>query len=222
MIEGLTPAGSPVPDGEEDHRRGAVVDIFSRKLIIESVAMTDWNMVVETLPERPPQLSRSSRAKTPSKGPSRFTTTLRSVVALRGPFTYEDHGTPWSTVGAQLDVQVYRPPVDDELPRPRVVLERHGQDPAYEPFRADMQSRFTIDNGIVHFDRHRPDRRRPRSVGRPATSISAHWPEQTYQRHVEDRFPDPEGHLLPRSERSPLRGRATSPARSTCSRAAAS
>ena len=69
--------------------------------------MTDWDMVVETWPSSPgfpngrhnfPKFTRESK----STGPKRFTTTLRSMLASRGSFTYQDHGTPWGTVGARI------------------------------------------------------------------------------------------------------------------------
>ena len=40
--------GSSVPDRKEGHRIPPWWTIASRKLIVESVDMTDWNMVVET------------------------------------------------------------------------------------------------------------------------------------------------------------------------------
>ena len=85
VIEGLTAAGPPFLTAKTITVEVPWWTVFSRKLIVESVAMTDWNMVVETVSQRPAQLPASSRRKTPSKGPSRFTTTLRSVLALAGP-----------------------------------------------------------------------------------------------------------------------------------------
>src|SRR5262249_56701857 len=79
-----------------------------RRLIIDSITMTDWDMVVESWENGRhnfPKLTRESK----NKGPSRFTTTLSSVVASRGQFTYDDHGAPWSTVARNLNVQVYHP-----------------------------------------------------------------------------------------------------------------
>ena len=50
----------------------------------------------------------------------------------------------------------------------------------YEPFRTDMQSRFTIDNGIVHFDHMDLSSDGSRSSVTGDVDL-AHWPEQTYQ-----------------------------------------
>ena len=92
--------------------------------------MTDWNMVVETFPNGRHNFPRFTRqSANTNKGPSRFTTTLRSVVALRGSFTYEDHATPWSTVARNLDVQVYRPPIATNYLGRAVHFQRHRQDP---------------------------------------------------------------------------------------------
>ena len=59
----------------------------------------------------------------------------------------------------------------------------------YEPFRADMQSRFKIDGGKIHFDRHRPARATARARWSPATSISAAGRSRLYQ--VESRIDFP-------------------------------
>ena len=110
MIEGLTPQDRPFLTAKTITVEVPWWTIFSKKLIIESVAMTDWHMVVETYANGRHNFPKFT-PKTPSKGPRRFTTTLRSVVALRGAFTYEDHVTPWTTSAANLNVQLYRPPV---------------------------------------------------------------------------------------------------------------
>ena len=165
---------------------------------------------------------RSSRRKTPSKGPSRFTTTLRSVVALRGPFTYEDHGDAVEhRRRANLNVQIYRPPVATNYRGRASFSDGTVKIQTYEPFRADMQSRFTIDGGIVHFG-HIDLRATARGRSSPATSTSGAGRSRSIRSRSKIDFPDAEGDLLPRPELHRRRARATSPARSTSSRAAAS
>ena len=63
--------------------------------------MTDWEMVVESWAGGRHSFPKVT-PKNPRTGPSTFTTTLRYVLATRGQFTYDDHGTPWSTVARNL------------------------------------------------------------------------------------------------------------------------
>ena len=150
VIEGLTPQDRPFLTAKKITVEVPWWTVFSRKLIIESVAMTDWNMVIETFPNGRHNFPKFTR-KTPSKGPSRFTTTLRSVAALRGSFTYEDHGTPWSTSARDLNVLIFRPPVATNYLGRASFSDGTVKIQSYESFRTNMQSRFTIDGPIVHF-----------------------------------------------------------------------
>ena len=82
VIEGLQPADRPFLTAKKIEVVVPWWTIFSRKLIVESVEMTDWDMVVETWPSSPgfragattfPKFTRESK----SNGPKRFTTTLQ-------------------------------------------------------------------------------------------------------------------------------------------------
>ena len=179
MIEGLTPQDRPFLTAKTITVEVPWWTIFSKKLIIESIAMTDWNMVIETYANGRHNFPKFTR-KTPSKGPSRFTTTLRSVVALRGAFTYDDHATPWTTSARDLNVQVYRPPVATTYVGRAGFSNGTVKIQSYESFRTDMQSRFSIDNGIVHFDYMDLSGEGSRSSVTGDVDL-AHWPEQTYQ-----------------------------------------
>jgi hypothetical protein len=179
VIEGLTPQDRPFLTAKTITVEVPWWTVFSGKLIIESIAMTDWNMVVETFPNGRHNFPKFTR-KTPSKGPSRFTTTLRSVVALRGSFAYDDHGTPWSTVARELNVQVYRPPIATNYIGRVSFADGTVKIQSYESFRTSMQSRFTIDNGIVHFGHMDLFGEGSRSSVTGDVDL-AHWPEQTYQ-----------------------------------------
>src|SRR5215510_2447529 len=93
VIEGLAPTDRPFLRAKK-----IVVSVpwwtaLTRRLIIDSITMTDWDMVVESFDNGRHNFPRFTR-ESKSKGPSRFTTTLSSVVASRGQFTYDDHGTP--------------------------------------------------------------------------------------------------------------------------------
>jgi len=107
LIEGLTPQDRPFLKAKKIEVRLPWWTAFSRKLVVESITLTDWDMTVESwaggrhnFPKVTPKNRRT--------GPSTFTTTLTAVLATRGQFTYEDHGTPWSTVARNLTVQLYR------------------------------------------------------------------------------------------------------------------
>src|SRR5688572_15840256 len=108
VIEGLTPGDRPFLTAKRVTVRLPWWTIASRRLIVESVEMTDWNMVVETFPNGRNNFPRIMPERRTPRGPSRFTTTVKAVYAGQGQFTYEDHVTPWSTVARKLDVTLYR------------------------------------------------------------------------------------------------------------------
>jgi len=183
VIEGLHPTDRPFLAAKRITVSLPWWTAFSRRLAIESIEMTDWTMVVESFPgslEYPngrssfPKLARDSKGK----GPGRFTTTLKSIMASRGQFIYQDHGTPWSTVARNLRVHVVRA-ADDyrgtaSFSNGTIAVQN------YEPFRADMQSRFNINGQIVHFDRIDLTSDGAKSVVHGDLDMSR-WPEQTYQ-----------------------------------------
>ena len=187
MIEGLTPQDRPFLTAKKITVEVPWWTVFSRKLIIESVAMTDWNMVIETFPNGRHNFPKFTR-KTPSKGPSRFTTTLRSVAALRGSFTYEDHGTPWSTSARDLNVLIFRPPVATNYLGRASFSDGTVKIQWYESFRTNMQSRFTIDGPMVHFGHMDLIGDGSRSVVTGDVDLGR-WPEQTYQVRSKIDFP---------------------------------
>ena len=146
-------AGPSVPHRQDDHRRSPVVDDLQQEADHRVGRDDRLEHGDRDLRRTAATTSRSSPARRRAQGPSRFTTTLRSVVALRGAFTYEDHGTPWSTVGAQ--------PGRPGLPSAgRHELHRAAPPSRTAPSRSSRTSRSArtcsrgsrIDNGIVHFD----------------------------------------------------------------------
>ena len=66
VIEGLTPQDRPFLTAKKITVEVPWWTIFSRKLIIESVAMTDWNMVIETFPNGRHNFPKFTR-KTPAR-----------------------------------------------------------------------------------------------------------------------------------------------------------
>ena len=220
VIEGLTPQDRPFLTAKKITVEVPWWTVFSRKLIIESVAMTDWNMVIETFPNGRHNFPKFTR-KTPSKGPSRFTTTLRSVAALRGSFTYEDHGTPWSTSARDLNVLIFRPPVATNYLGRASFSDGTVKIQSYESFRTNMQSRFTIDGPHRALRPHGFDRRRI-PVGRHRRRRFGALAGADLSGALENRLSHAEraSSFTARSSRPPAR--AISPARFISSRAAAS
>lgn len=176
VIEGLTPQSRPFLVAKRIDISMPWSTLFSRRIVFDSIEMTDWKMYVEYFAD-----GRHSFPKvTPRgpRGPSAWTTTLQYVRAHRGEFTYEDHGTPWSTVARNLDVIVGRP-----------TSEYRGQASfssgtikiqAYEPMRADMNTTFRIVDGKILLNRINLRTDGAESVLSGEVD-AARWPEQIYQ-----------------------------------------
>jgi hypothetical protein len=176
VIDGLRPEDRPFLKAKRLFVNMPWWSIFSRELIIENVDMNDWEMLVEQFPggrHNFPRLVPDSKGG----GKRSFTTTVRSVIARRGQFTYEDHSTPWSVVCRNLNVHVFR-----GLDAYRGTAQFSNGTVAiqdYEPFRADMQTRFKIDGGRVLLEAINLE-----STG-ASSSITGvvdlgHWPEMFY------------------------------------------
>jgi hypothetical protein len=153
QIDGLEPQDRPFLTAKRIYVNMPWWSIFSGELIISDIDMSDWNMLVETFPDGRhnfPRFGGPPRDKSKPRGPKRFTTTVSSVIARRGQFTYEDHGTPWSVVCRNLNVSVFKG-VDtyhgtSYFSNGTVAIQ------SYAPFRADMQTRFKIDGSRIILD----------------------------------------------------------------------
>ena len=153
VIEGLKPTDRPFLTAKRIFVNLPWWTIFSGELIVSDVDMSDWDMLVETFQggrHNFPRFGGPPKDKNQPQGPKRFTTTVSSVIARRGKFTYEDHGTPWSVVCPNLDVSVFRG-LDAyrgtaQFSKGTVTIQN------YQPFAASMQTRFKIDNGRVVLD----------------------------------------------------------------------
>src|SRR5947207_533396 len=185
VIEGLAPTDRPFLTTKKIELVVPWWTIFRRKLIVESVEMTDWDMVVETWPSSPafpkgrhnfPRFTREST----SNGPKRFTTTLPSVLASRGTFTFEDHGTPWGIASRGLRVSVTRGIADRVYRGSASFADSIITIQKYEPFHANMRSRFSIEGAHLQFSGIDLVSEGARSQLTGAIDV-AHWPEQTYQ-----------------------------------------
>jgi hypothetical protein len=178
VIEGLTPQDRPFLTAKMITVRVPWWTAFTRKLTIESVDMTDWRMLVESYPNNRHSFPKFTRDRQ-NRGPSRFTTTLRSVTARRGEFIYDDHATPWSTVARNLSVSLHRSFATNDYRGTASFAKGTIQIQSYEPFAADMQSRFRLDGGKVRFDRIDLISEGAKSVLDGVVDL-AKFPEQTY------------------------------------------
>jgi hypothetical protein len=187
LIEGLTPQDRPFLKAKQITVRVPWWTVFTRKLVVESVTMTDWDMVVESWPGGRHNFPKVT-PKTRRTGPPAFTTTLRSVLATRGQFTYDDHGTPWSTVARNLTVELYRSDATNDYRGRTTISNGTVQIQSYQPFRMDMQSRFSLSNGKVHFDHMDLLSDGARTAVTGDVDL-ARWPEQLYQLRSRIDFP---------------------------------
>ena len=188
VIEGLTPKDRPFLTAKKVTVRLPWWTVATRRLIVESVDMTDWNMVVETFPNGRHNFPKLTPDRKEPRGPSRFTTTVKAVYAGQGQFTYEDHATPWSTVARELSVTLYRADIFNDY-RGRASFNNGTiKIQSYEPFSASMISRFKLVGGKVLFDRI--DLKSDGAVSVVDGEVDlGRWPEQIYRVRSRIDFP---------------------------------
>jgi hypothetical protein len=158
--------------------------LFDRRVVFDAIEMTDWQMYVETHPD-----GRNNFPRLTPRGPRRqssWTTTLAYVRAHRGEFTYEDHGTPWSTVARNLDVTVARPA--NEYRGEASFSNGTVKIQNYEPMRADMRTTFRVVDGKILLNRIDLLTDGAESVLTGEVD-AARWPEQIY--HIKSRIDFP-------------------------------
>src|SRR5512134_2268828 len=100
VIGGLSPTDRPFIKARRIDVSLAWDAMFHREVLLDSIEMSDWQMVIEQWPG-----GRHSFPKfnTGGGGKRRFVTTLQYVRTRNGEVTFEDHGTPWSSVARNLD-----------------------------------------------------------------------------------------------------------------------
>ena len=158
--------------------------LFNRRVVFDSVEMSDWDMYVETFPDGRHNMPRFTPETPPE--PSAWTTTLQYVRAQRGETTYVDHGTPWSVVARNLDVRIARPNQEyrgtASFSNGTVAIQN------YVPMRADMTTSFLVEEGKVILDEIEllTDGARSDLTG---VVDMRRWPEQTYQVRSRVDFP---------------------------------
>ena len=84
VIEGLSPKDRPFLTAKTITVKFPWWSIVTRKLIVESVDMTDWNMVVETFANGRHNFPRVTPERKDPPGPKRFTTTVKAVHVQEG------------------------------------------------------------------------------------------------------------------------------------------
>jgi hypothetical protein len=178
VIEGLTPEARPFFTAKRIYLSMTWSTLFNRRVVFDDVLLTDWNMVVEQMPDNGP----ISFPKLPSLGggggPRRWTTTVPWVRAHRGEFTYLDHGMPWSVVARNINITIARPGMEylgtANFSKGTVKIQ------AWEPFSADMRSTFRIDDGRVLLNRIDLKTDGARTILRGDVNMR-YWPEQMYE-----------------------------------------
>jgi len=182
-IDGITPQGRPFLTAKRIEVSMPWSTLFNRQIVFDAIEMTDWDMYVETFAGGGDNFPKFPRTTT---GQSNWTTTLQYVRASRGQFTFDDHGTPWSTVARNLDVTVARP--TSQYRGQARFSEGTVTFQNYEPMRADMVTTFHIQDGKVVLD------------ALDLTTDGAHsqltgivdlrnWPEQIYRIKSKIDFP---------------------------------
>ena len=187
VIEGLTAKSRPFLTAKHIEISMPWTTLFTRRVVFDAIQMSDWDMYVEMNAD-----GSHNFPKFPSGGggKSAWTTTLEYVRASRGQFTYDDHGTPWSTIARDLDVIVARP-ADEYRGQAKF---SHGtvNFQSYEPMGADMSCTFRIVDGKIVLDRIllQTDGARSQMTG---VVDMRKWPEQIYRIRSRIDFPTEKG-----------------------------
>jgi TamB, inner membrane protein subunit of TAM complex len=187
-IEGMTPKSRPFLVAKRIDVSMPWSTLITRRIVFDAIQMTDWDMYVELFPDGSHNFPKFTTDGNRPK--SAWTTTLEYVRASRGQFTYEDHGTPWSTIARNLDVTVSRPASDyrgqAHFSNGTVAIQ------SYVPMRADMATSFHIVDGKIVLDsiNLRTDGAQTQLTG---IVDATRWPEQIYRIKSKIDFPTEKG-----------------------------
>lgn len=176
VIEGLTPSDIPF-------FKARTVSIalpwwrilLRREILLEDIELDGWQMRVELLDDGRSTFPRFGSDQ--PRGPSRLTTTVRTVHAGRGEFTYHDVGA-WTTVASNLDVRVTN--VGGQYRGIASVTAGSVRIKEYVPMRTDMRAEFVIRDGKVVVDTLDLFAGASHTVGSAEVDFR-HWPEQIYR-----------------------------------------
>ena len=183
VIEGLTPQSRPFLTAKRINVSMPWSTLFSRRIVLDEIEMSDWQMYAEVLPGGRHNFPRFSSSRPRTR--SAWTTTLSYIRAHHGEFVFEDHETPWSTTGRNLDIVIARP--TSEYRGQATFSNGVIQIQRYEPMRADLVTNFRVVDGKVVLDKIdlKSDGARSTMTG---VVDASHWPEQTYNVHSQIDF----------------------------------
>ena len=103
VIEGLSPTDRPFLTAKRIDVSLTWDALFRREVLFDAIEMTDWQMVVEQLAGgRTAFRASTGRRQRPRRSSRRCSTCGRRTATV----TFEDHGSPWSTVARNLDITV--------------------------------------------------------------------------------------------------------------------
>ncbi|HET9834169.1 MAG TPA: hypothetical protein VFP91_20740, partial [Vicinamibacterales bacterium] len=161
--------------------------VFRRRpeFTITSVEMTDWQMLVEKWSGGKNNFPKFVNNDQPDKGPRRFTITLKRLQASRGRFMYDDHDTPWSVDGPNLDFSI------TNLPHYHGTAKFHGGTIRIQnhlPMWGDFTAHFVLDGPRVHLPRIEINTDGAETTATGDVDL-AHWPIMRYDVKSRVHFP---------------------------------
>ena len=180
VIEGLTPDATPFLKAKKITVALPWWTAFNRRLIVESIDMSEWEVVLESFPGGRHNLPKLMPRSSGEKKKRDFSTTLRRVVASRGHIRYIDHSTPWSLDAPNAHVTYFRRDARADYGGTLTFDDGTIRIMTYEPFKAAMKSRFSMNGPLMHFDRIDLLSEGANSVLEGDIQFNK-WPEQTYQ-----------------------------------------
>jgi hypothetical protein len=189
LIEGLTPEARPFFTAKRISLSMTWGPLVNKRVVVDDVALTDWRMLVEQMPDNGPisfPRINSQEPREPNWFTRGWTTTVPWVRAHRGEFVYEDHGMPWSIVAPNIDITIARP--GTEYLGTATFTKGTVRIQSWEPFAADMRSTFKIDQGRILLNRIDLKTDGARTILRGDVNMR-HWPEQMYQMRSTIDFP---------------------------------
>ena len=180
VIEGLTPDAVPFLKAKKITVSLPWWTAFNRRLIVESIDMSEWEVVLESFPGGRHNLPKLMPRSSGEKKKRDFSTTLRWVAASRGHIRYIDHSTPWSLDAPNAHVTYFRRDARADYGGTLTFDDGTIRIMTYEPFKAAMKSRFSMNGPLMHFDRIDLLSEGANSVLEGDIQFNK-WPEQTYQ-----------------------------------------
>jgi hypothetical protein len=155
------------------------------EITVTSVELRDWHMRVEEWRDGHNFPKLTSADADPSRGPRRFTVTLKYLRASRGEFSYHNYETPWSVVAPNIDLHITNfPRYNGEavFTGGTIAIQDHV------PMWARMKARFSIDGSRLRMERIEIDTDGARSTA-TGTVDTSRWPEMLYDVESRVHFP---------------------------------